>query len=37
LLDKYVRKLEKYKIANANKVEKEKRHAIADFERQLKK
>ena len=37
LLDKYVRKLEKYKIANANKVEKEKRHAIAEFERQLKK
>ncbi len=37
LLDKYVRKYERYKIANANKCEKEKRSAIAEFERQIKK
>ena len=37
VLDKYVRKYEKYKIANANKIEREKRHAIQEFEKQLKK
>jgi len=37
VLDKYVRKFEKYKIANANKCEREKRHAIQEFEKQLKK
>lgn len=37
LLDKYVRKYERYKIANANKCEREKRSAIAEFERQIKK
>ena len=37
LFDKYVRKLERYKIANANKCEREKRSAIAQFEKQIKK
>ena len=37
LLDKYLKKFERYKIANANKCEREKRSAIAEFERQIKK
>ena len=37
MLDKYLKKYERYKIANANKCEREKRHAIAEFEKQIKK
>ena len=37
MLDKYIKKYERYKIANANKCEREKRHAIAEFEKQIKK
>lgn len=36
LLDKYVRKLEKYKVANANKCERDKNAAIAAFRKQIK-
>lgn len=35
LLDKYVRKLEKYKIANANKCERDKNSAITAFKKQI--
>ena len=36
LLDKYVRKLEKYKVANANKCDRDKNAAIAAFRKQIK-
>lgn len=36
LLDKYVRKLEKYKVANTNKCERDKNAAIAAFRKQIK-
>lgn len=35
LVDKYVRKYEKYKIANANKCERDKASAIAAFKKQI--